>query len=228
MSVLYSTFNDEYGIRFEARGEGTVNSEAFGGYVDRFFEKYREECGKDPDDISFLIADALEQGFTGVDTSFLERFENLKELILPDSITEINMTDKFREILTENNTLIRGSLNSFAERFATDMGLNFRPNDFIFARYEYEKIHETTVLTLMFKRDGSVVIRSDVDSPGSSAGNTFGGVFYNDLPSNFWMNTTLEDISKMYPGLDDAVIKDGRMADFITEAKAHKIFTGRN
>lgn len=232
MSMLHSIFNEEYDIRFEVRGNGTVSSEAFDGDVARALERYEAECGRAPRDISLVIEDTLkagfDYGFTEVETAFLERLENLKELILPDSITEISMSEKLEKILKDNNTLIRGSLDSFAERFAADTGHNFRPADFIIARHVYEKVQETTLLTVQFKRDGSVQIRSDVDSPGSSAGNSFGGVFYNDLPSDFWMNTTAEEVSSMYPGLDDAVVKDGRLADFIAKAKEHKIYTGKN
>ena len=232
MSTLHSIFNDEYDIKFEVRGDGAVSCEAFDGDVDRAFERYREECGKEPGDLSLVIEDTrkagFDYGFTEVETAFLERLENLKELILPDSITEIKMTDKLEKVLKDNNTLIRGSFDSFSERFAADMGLNFRPADFIIARHYFEKAQETTLLAVQFKRDGSVQIRADVDSPGSSAGNSFGGVFYNDLSSDFWMNTTAEEISAMYPGLDDAVVKDGRLADFIVKAKEHKIFTGKN
>ena len=232
MSTLHSIFNDEYNIKFEVRGDGAVSCEAFDGDVDRAFERYREECGKEPGDLSLVIEDTrkagFDYGFIEVETAFLERLENLKELILPDSITEIKMTDKLEKVLKDNNTLIRGSFDSFSERFAADMGLNFRPADFIIARHVFEKAQETTFLTVQFKRDGSVQIRADVDSPGSSAGNSFGGVFYNDLPSDFWMNTTAEEVSAMYPGLDDVVVKDGRLADFIVKAKEHKIFTGKN
>ena len=232
MSMLHSIFNEEYDIRFEVRGNGTVSSEAFDGDVIRALERYEAECGRAPRDISLVIEDTLkagfDYGFTEVETAFLERLENLKELILPDSITEISMSEKLEKILKDNNTLIRGSLDSFAERFAADTGHNFRPADFIIARHVYEKVQETTLLSVQFKRDGSVQIRSDVDSPGSSAGNSFGGVFYNYLPSDFWMNTTAEEVSSMYPGLDDAVVKDGRLADFIAKAKEHKIYTGKN
>lgn len=232
MSILHSIFNGEYDIEFEVRGNGTVSNEAFDLDVNRAFERYKEECGGEPRDLSLVIEDTLKSGFdygfTEVETAFLERLEILKELILPDSITEIKMTDKFERILKENNTLIRGSLDSFAERFAAEMGLNFRPADFIFARHVFAKVQEITLLTVQFNRDGSVQIRSDVDSPGSSAGNTFGGVFYNEIPSDFWLNTTAEDVSAMYPGLDDVVVKDGRLADFIEKAKEHKIYTGKN
>ena len=232
MSILHSIFNGEYDIKFEVRGNGTVSNEAFDLDVNRAFERYKEECGGEPRDLSLVIEDTLKSGFdygfTEVETAFLERLENLKELILPDSITEIKMTDKLERILKENNTLIRGSLDSFAERFAAEMGLNFRPADFIFARHVFAKVQEITLLTVQFNRDGSVQIRSDVDSPGSSAGNTFGGVFYNEIPSDFWLNTTAEEVSAMYPGLDDVVVKDGRLADFIEKATEHKIFTGKN
>ena len=232
MSILHSIFNGEYDIEFEVRGNGTVSIEAFDLDVNRAFERYKEECGGEPRNLSLVIEDTLKSGFdygfTEVETAFLERLENLKELILPDSITEIKMTDKLERILKENNTLIRGSLDSFAERFAAEMGLNFRPADFIFARHVFAKVQEITLLTVQFNRDGSVQIRSDVDSPGSSAGNTFGGVFYNEIPSDFWLNTTAEEVSAMYPGLDDVVVKDGRLADFIEKAKEHKIFTGKN
>lgn len=232
MSILHSIFNGEYDIEFEVRGNGTVSNEAFDLDVNRAFERYKEECGGEPRDLSLVIEDTLKSGFdygfTEVETAFLERLEKLKELILPDSITEIKMTDKLERILKENNTLIRGSLDSFAERFAAEMGLNFRPADFIFARHVFAKVQEITLLTVQFNRDGSVQIRSDVDSPGSSAGNTFGGVFYNEIPSDFWLNTTAEEVSAMYPGLDDVVVKDCRLADFIEKAKEHKIFTGKN
>lgn len=232
MSILHSIFNGEYDIEFEVRGNGTVSNEAFDLDVNRAFERYKEECGGEPRDLSLVIEDTLKSGFdygfTEVETAFLERLENLKELILPDSITEIKMTDKLERILKENNTLIRGSLDSFAERFAAEKGLNFRPADFIFARHVFAKVQEITLLTVQFNRDGSVQIRSDVDSSGSSAGNTFGGVFYNEIPSDFWLNTTAEEVSAMYPGLDDVVVKDGRLADFIEKAKEHKIFTGKN
>ena len=127
MSILHSIFNGEYDIEFEVRGNGTVSNEAFDLDVNRAFERYKEECGGEPRDLSLVIEDTLKSGFdygfTEVETAFLERLENLKELILPDSITEINVTDKLERILKENNTLIRGSLDSFAERFAAETSL---------------------------------------------------------------------------------------------------------
>ena len=68
-----------------------------------------------------------ETGYIGVDTALLEKLETLKELILPDTITHIDLTPKLEKILKDNDTLIRGSFDSFAESFAKENGLRFRP-----------------------------------------------------------------------------------------------------
>ena len=63
MSTLHSIFNEEYDIRFEVRGNGTVSSEAFDGDVTRALERYEAECGRAPRDISLVIEDTLKAGF---------------------------------------------------------------------------------------------------------------------------------------------------------------------
>ena len=227
---LSASFNREYDIEFEAFGEGIINEENFEGCLDRFYEEYRQQFSGEPRDVSFNIRDTfligLGYGYTGIDTAYLERMEKLKELILPNSITEIEMSEKLGRILSENNTLIRGSFDSFAERFASENGLNFRPSDLVFASREFAPAHETTTYTLIFRRDGSVSIEQNVSSPGSSAGNCFGGTFYKDLPYDFWMTMTAEDVASVCGG--ECVIKAGRMAAFIEKAKQHKIYTGKN
>ncbi len=63
-------------------------------------------------------------------------------------------------------------------------------------------------------------------SSGSSAGNTFGGSFYHELPQEFWKTMTVEEVC---PHHTDAVIKDGRLAKFMEMAWAQdNTFTGEN
>ena len=139
------------------------------------------------------------------------------------------MTEKLERILKENNTLIRGSFDSFAERFAAQNGLNFRHRDFFFASSYFEPAFESTTLTMMFSRDGSVVIEEKVSSPGSSAGNTFGGEFYKTLESDFFMHKTAQDIADMYrDDIRNAIIEKGLLADFIEKARTHDLYTGEN
>lgn len=82
---------------------------------------------------------------------------------------------------------------------------------------------------MQFKRDGSVLIREDVSSPGSSASHTLGGSFYHKLKKDFYNTESAEDIADLFSGgLHSAVIKDGRLADFIDKAKNRPLFTGNN
>ena len=72
-------------------------------------------------------------------------------------------------------------------------------------------------------------IEEKVTSPGSSAGNTFGGNFYYSLPRDFYKTMTVEQVaSQLRPSLCDATLKDGRLAAFLEKAKAHGYYTGKN
>ena len=233
MSLLHHYFDRDYALELEAWGEGEISESAMGISLDKIFAEYAKEIGGYPADTSLFIEDTLsygyDYGFTSIDTAFLEKLETLRELILPDSITEIKMTQKLEKLLKGNDVLIRGSFDSFAERFAADNGLHFRHCDFFFAGYTFEPASETTSLTLRFTRDGSATIEEAVSSPGSSAGNTFGGTFCNQLDREFFLHKTAEDIAGMYgESLHKAIIENGRLADFLEKAKTHRLYTGKN
>ena len=233
MSLLDFEFDAEYDLMLSAWGEGTVKEGIFHTNLSTIYRKFKKEYSREPRDVSLCIEDTFaygyDYGFTEIDTAFLEQINTLAELILPDSITNINMTPTLEQILKRNNVLIRGSFDSFAERFAAENKLHFRPANFLFAKYVFEPAQETTLMTMMFKRNGNVVVEISVSSPGSSAGNTFGGTFYKDIPKNFHKTMTVEQIAEMYGSrLHDAIIKDGKLADFLEKAKKHKIFMGKN
>lgn len=233
MSILHHKFCGAYALELNAWGGSEVSEKDFEIDLDDIFREYAEQYGGFPPDISLFIEDTLacgySYGFTSIDTAFLEKLDTLAELVLPDSITEIKMTPKLEKILKKNGVLIRGTFDSFAESFAKEQGLKFRHRDMFLASYEFALAHETTSLTLQFKRDGSVQIEESVSSPGSSAGNCFGGEFYIDLPYDFFMHKSAEDISDMFgEGLHNAILENGRLADFIEKARTHKPFMGKN
>jgi len=233
MSLLDYEFESEYDLMLFAHGKGIVKEGIFHTNLSTIYRKFKKEYAREPRDVSLLIEDTFASGygygFTEIDTAFLEQLNTLAELVLPNSITNIDMTPTLEQILKRNNVLIRGAFDSFAEKFAAENHLHFRPADFLFAKYVFEPAHETTLLTMMFKRDGNVVMEESVSSPGSSAGNTFGGTFYKDLPKNFYKTMTVEQIAEMYGSrLHDAIIKDGKLADFLEKAKKHKLFMGKN
>ncbi len=233
MSLLNYEFDSEYDLMLSAWGKGDVADSNFNTTIEKIYRKFQKEYHRAPIDVSLFIEDSMaygyDYGFTSVDTAFLEQLESLKELILPDSITEIKMTPKLETILNGNKVLIRGSLDSFAEQFAAENKLHFRPADFVFAKFYFAPALETTVYTMKFWRDGNVSIKQDVSSPGSSAGNTFGGTFYRDIPRNFYKTKTAEDIAGLFgEGSRKCMIEDGRLAAFIEKAKTHKIFMWKN
>ena len=233
MSLLDFEFDAEYDLMLSAWGEGTVKEGAFHTSLSTIYKKFQKEYSREPKDVSLFIEDTFaygyDYGFTEIDTAYLEKIERLKELILPNSITDIQMTPKLETILHENKVLIRGSFDSFAERFAAENKLHFRPANFLFAKYVFEPAQETTLMTMMFKRNGNVVVEESVSSPGSSAGNTFGGTFYIDLPNNFYKVKTVEQIAGMFSDRTaKAILENGKLAAFIEKAKTHKIFMGKN
>jgi prepilin-type N-terminal cleavage/methylation domain-containing protein len=217
---------------------GVVAAITIPGLVQRntekqYVTKFKKEYAREPRDVSLLIEDTFAcgygYGFTEIDTAFLEQINTLAELVLPNSITNIDMTPTLEQILKRNNVLIRGSFDSFAEKFAAENHLHFRPADFLFAKDFFEPAQETTLLTMTFARNGNVVVEISVSSPGSSAGNTFGGTFYRDLPKNFYNVKTAEQIAEMFgQRTKKTILEDGRLAAFIEKARTHKIFMGKN
>ena len=232
MSLMHFNMGGEYALSLSAWGEGRLEDSGMSIKLDDIFREYRESYGGEPPDISLFIEDTfsygLDYGYTSIDPAYLERLETLRELILPDSVTELEMTPKLEEIFKKNDPLIRGSFDSFAERFAAGRGLRFRPADFVIGRYEYEPVHEVTVLTMVFHRDGSIQVKTEVSSPGSSAGNTFGGTFWRDLDRFFYRTETFEQVAAKLPSCDGDVVSRGKLAEFMEKAKTHKICMGKN
>ena len=233
MSLLHYDFCGEYAMKLSLWGRGTVEEGDINKTVAEVYGMYREQYRDEPTSVSLFIEDTLasglDYGFTAINPAYLEQIPTLKELILPDSITALEMTPALETIFKKNNTLIRGSLDAFAEQFANANGLRFRPADFQFAHHYFECAHEHDWLTMIFKRDGSAVIKESISSPGSSAGNCFGGDFYFDLKRDFYKSQTVEEIASMLRGyMYRTTIEDGRLATFMEKIKTHKIYWGEN
>ena len=235
MCLLDRDFYTEYDLSFSAWGEGVLREDGLLEMQkpDEAIKEFKKKKRRYPKSISFLVRDprsvGYKFGFTSVDPALLEKLETLKELILPETVTDLELTPKLKKILTENGTLIRGPFGSFAERFAAENGLNFRPADCVIAEYETTAPPESVRLTLMFARDGSAVIKEDCSSPGTNAGNTFGGSFFHPLKKDFYERSTAEEIGA---GINkracEQIIKDGRLAGFIEKAKEHGFYKGKN
>ena len=235
MSLLDHDFDTEYDLSLSAWGDGIFKESdlLYFQKPDAIIDEYKKKHGRCPGSISLLLKYSRgygsETGYTGIDTAFLEKLATLKELIMPDTITHIDLTPTLERIFRDNDTLIRGPFDSYAESFAKENGLRFRPADFIFADFEDTRWHEYTVMTLIFKRSGSVEIKETSSSPGSSAGNTFGGSFTHSLPRDFYMIQTAEQIAERFnKDAREAIVADGRLAAFIEKAKTHDFYRDKN
>ena len=220
-----------YELELSAWGEGIVDAEEV--RLERHMKEFIEQNGREPVDISIEISDpsacGLNYFYTGVDTGFLESLTALKELILPDTIKSIDVTPELESLLKNNDVLIRSNFDSFAESFAAEYGLHFRPSDFTYARRYFEPASESTVTALIFNRDGSMQVENCVSSPGSSAGNTFGGNFYNDLPHDMFSTMTTEEITeKLCESVGRSAKISDKLEEFIQKMKTHNIYMGEN
>ena len=234
-SLLDHDFDTEYDLSLSAWGDGTLAESELLDFQkpDAIIGEYKKKRHRYPKSISLLIQDSRgygsETGYTDVDPALLEKLETLKELILPDTITHIDLTPKLEKSFKENDTLIRGSFDSFAESFARESVLRFRPADFIFADFEDTRWHEYTTMKLIFRRNGNVEVKETSSSPGSSAGNTFGGSFTHLLPRDFYMTQTAEEIAERFnKDAREAIISDGRLAAFIEKAKTYDYYRDKN
>ena len=84
-------------------------------------------------------------------------------------------------------------------------------------------------MTLVFRRSGNVEIKEVCSSPGSSAGNTFGGTFTYPLRSDFCETQTAEEIAGgLSMDARRAILEDGRLAAFMEKARTHAYYKGKN
>lgn len=233
--LLDHDFMTEYELSLSAWGGPVLCESALLDMqkLDAISGEFKKKYRRYPKDISLLLKDPRTVGcdcfFITIEPAFLEKLETLKELILPDSVTEIKMTPKIETILSENRTLIRGEFDSFAERFADLRGLNFKPADFVFADFEDTRWRESTTLELVFTRKGDIYIKENRSSPGSSSSHTLGGSFTHPLPAGFYKTMTAQDVAEKFESdARRAIIEDGRLAAFIEKAGSHGFYTGKN
>ena len=222
----------DYDLELSAWGGGTVDEKEI--KLSSELKEFRAENKREPEDISLEITDTkalgLDYYYTSIDTGLLLKLTTLKELILPPTIENIDVTPELEKHLKKNDVLIRGDFDSFAEKFAAELGLHFRPASVNIGGCYFEPAFERTTLTLTFARDGSVQIEESVSSPGSSAGNTFGGTFYHDLPNDFYLTMTAESVAEQFgTGLKyHSILERGKLAEMIEKMKTHNVYMGKN
>lgn len=141
----------------------------------------------------------FKDGITEVKNGFLESFINLKELIIDSTVKNIEMTNELNELLKNNNVVIRGCYNTYAESFAEENSLLFIHKDIYIGIRHNEEHCESRTITLHFDESGQMSLLYEDFCQGISAGNTMGGEFTRTMPKEFHKGCTLEEFADMMP-----------------------------
>ncbi len=155
-------------------------------------------------------------GITEVKKGFLESFPNLKTVIADRSVKSIEMTDELRKMLITNGVVIRGSYDTYAEKFAEENGLSFIHKDIYIGIRRNEEHQESRTVTLHFDMDGQMSLLYEDFGQGISAGNTMGGEFTRDMPEEFHRGCTIKDFAYMMPeAYFDQILKNDELIAFL-------------
>ena len=141
----------------------------------------------------------FKDGITEVKKGFLESFIGLKELIIDSTVKNIEMTNELNELLKNNNVVIRGCYNTYAEKFAVENSLLFIHKDIYLGIRRNEERCESRTITLHFDESGQMSLLYEDFCQGISAGNAMGGEFTRLMPKEFHKGCTLEEFADMMP-----------------------------
>jgi hypothetical protein len=190
-----------------------VSEEGFCGEM-MLSQNEKEKLGaEDAEPFSFYIYD----GVTGMGYGCLDYFHGLKELCIADSVIEIGVSPELEAIMKKNRTLIRGSFDSYAEKFAKQYGLPFLHSDFEIGSVKTD--YEANIISLRFHSDGRPYIYQNCITGGISPGCNGGCEKRIDLPMKFYREMSAENIAdQCWAGCYSSVKSSKKLAAFLRKA----------
>lgn len=208
--MFVSSGSSRYFNGLRAGGKGMLCKSDNTYYNKRYFEN-------DSREVSFL----LDEGVTDVEEGFFDDFVTLKEIAVSKTVKHIGVIDKTAELLHNNDVLVRGSFDSYAESFAKEYGLKFLHEDITLATDgDYFKPSGVDTLTLIFKPDGTPFINQDNKCQGSSSGSSGGGEADINLDADFYKTLSRQDIADMCWGsCYEKILNNEKLESFLNLAK---------
>ena len=166
------------------------------------------------------IAFEIEDGVKGFEKGFFDLIPTIDDLEIASSVKDLGLTEKTLKLFHDNNVLIRGKFDSFAERFAKENNLSFIHSDIVIGRAgDYFEPWGTDVITLKFQPGSKPNIRQSNFCQGSSAGSNGGGDIDLFLPKDFYLHKTQEAIAKMCWGsCYESIMKCDELRVFLDKA----------
>jgi len=135
---------------------------------------------------------SVTEGITALGEGYLDAFPKIDCLILSRTVGSVAVTPELVKRMRRRKVLIRGEYDTFAERFAQEMKLEFLHSDIHLADNDIEAAHEHDIITLRFHQSAPPDIHYNCFTPGSSAGSYGGGEYANVLPRDFAVGCTVE------------------------------------
>ena len=125
--------------------------------------------------------------------------------------------------MQKNKVLIRGTFDSYAEKFAIKYELEFLHSDLEIACVGDYFDRGVDIITIKFPINNQPCIQQDTRCQGSSTGSTSGGEVSINIPEDFYLTHTAEDIADMCWGsCYDKICKNSKLKDFLEKAKMKK------
>lgn len=175
----------------------------------------------DPKGVCLELGEEVEE----VEQDFFELLPTISELWILNKDCRLYMTDKTMKLFKDNNVLLRGRFDTFAERFAREQKLTFLHLDTELARVEDYNERGIDIITLRFYDEGSAYIHQDYRCAGSSAGSVGGGETSFDLPKDFYLTMSDKDIAgQCWGSCYDDILEKGVLRQLIKKAKNKKGF----
>ena len=212
MSILVTNTYSRFYRGIDAFGEGPL-------HVKDIVYHSEEEFRKNRAPVSFILC----PGVTTVEAGVFDIFLSIAELVVSDTITRIDMSEKSVKLFRKNRVTVRAPFGSYGEAFAKKYKLNFLHSDLELARRGDYYERGIDIITLRFRPDGSPFIHQDCRCQGSSAGSVGGGEVDLDLPLRFYEKQTAEDIAGMVWGsCYEQVRSSVELKTFLKKAKERK------
>ena len=164
------------------------------------------------------VALGLDEEVKEVEPDFFDLLPTINSVWLHNPECELHMTEKTIALFRKNGVVLRGAYDTAAERLAREYRLRFLHLDVeLLSSGDYFE-RGVDIITLRFFDNGSAYIHQDCRCQGSAPGQTGGGEISVDIPDDFYLSLTCEQIAEKCWHSKD-IIAGGVLAEFLEKAK---------
>ena len=191
--------------------------DAYGGKILRKKDMsywMNEQIRVDPQGVALGLDGEVKE----VEPDFFDLLPTINSVWLHNPECELHMTEKTIALFRKNSVVLRGAYDTAAERLAREYRLRFLHLDVELVSLGDYFERGVDIITLRFFDNGSAYIHQDCRCQGSAPGQTGGGEISVDIPDDFYLSLTCEQIAEKCWHSKD-IIAGGVLAAFLEKAK---------